>query len=206
MERTDLVEALAEIAPDVMAPIVSGVGLTLSVDDDGSVTMASGRCSVRMEIGTGHLPSLDVSVAGGDRLGSFLGFGLLLDVFDDPRAAFTSKPIRTRGDLRAELERVARLLTEWWGDGLKGQFSRWREAEELAKAQWQFWRQCYREGGDAYQVWAIKDRARAAFGQEDFDAALSLWESVREHLTPAEARQLEHARERRQRGQETGRR
>ena len=157
--------------------------------------MESDACRVRVSLGTGHLADVGVTLSPGKASrgssSTEFGLGVVLDDLNDPRVAFAGRPILSVEQLDPELRRAAQLLADHCAPMLGGNFSIWPELERYSAERLEQ----FKKGGESRRTWIARQGAFVAFGQGDFQEAVARYESIANHLTPREKKNLEYARQ-----------
>jgi hypothetical protein len=193
--RDRLITVFGEKAPSVFGDIARRYGFEMRREDDGSCMMESEACRVRVSLGTGHLAEVGVTLRPGKASRGFssteFGLGVVLDELNDPTVAFAGRPILSVGELDPELRRAAQLLADHCAPMLGGNFSIWPELERFSSERLEQ----FKKGGESRKTWIARQGAFVAFGQGDFQQAITRYESIADHLTPREKKKLEYARQ-----------
>ena len=193
--RDRLMTAFGEKVPSVFGDIARRYGFEMRREQDGSCVMESDACRVRVSLGTGHLADVGVTLspgkAGRGSSSTEFGLGVVLDDLNDPRVAFAGRPILSVEQLDPELRRAAQLLADHCAPMLGGNFSIWPELERYSAERLEQ----FKKGGESRRTWIARQGAFVAFGQGDFREAIARYESIANHLTPREKKNLEYARQ-----------
>jgi hypothetical protein len=188
--KEELQPAVREYARQRLADLANRYGMEL-VDLPEGVLLRSNRSELRVVLGSGHRPHVNVLIsppAAGD---DAVGLGVVLDEFGDPSVAFAPRDVFRREDVRQEIDRGVALIEKFGDKYLRGDFTSWPALRERVARK----AQEYARGGRWRRVWLERQKGEAAFGRGDYAEAVGHLGAIETHLTDLERRKLAYARE-----------
>ena len=123
---------------------------------------------------------------------AFLGLGVIINCID-PQTSFHPISVSTPEEIRKESERLAALLTKYCEPLLRGDFSLWSKLEACGDKVANKWMEEHTKRLSENKVRNARARAEEAFRKKHYREAVTAYESIEEHLSPAETKKVEFA-------------
>jgi hypothetical protein len=189
-ERKTLQAVLKEYARRRLADLANRYGMECLDVDDG-ILLRSHRAALRVILGSGHVPDVNVLISPAEGRDHTFGLGLVLDELDDPSVAFAPRPVSSPEDTKREVDRAVDLIERFGDKYLRGDFTSW----PTLRARVTRGTQEYARGGVWQTVWIQRRNGEVAFGRGDYAEAAKHLGAIEAHLTDLERRKLAYARE-----------
>jgi hypothetical protein len=189
-ERLELQAVLTEYARQRLADLATRYGMQC-IDIPNGILLRSRRAELRVILGSGHLPDVNVLISPPGGREHPLGLGVVLDELADPSVAFAPRPISSGQEIKQEIDRAAGLIEKFGDKYLSGDFTSWptlhARSAQMARE--------YARGGVSQRVWIERQEGEVAFGRGNYAEAAEHLGAIEAHLTDLERRKLAYARE-----------
>jgi len=191
MRMQTVLDVFHEQVPRAFSFLVDRHGLELDRNDDYAFTARSPHCDVVIELDWGSIVvSIRPSETGRPvRLSFIVGA-------TDPSILFLPRYPWGPDDAREEVDRQARLLAQFCGEILNGDYSEWAALEAHQKQVLEQWRGESERLVKEARAKLVRRRAEAAWSRRSFSEAAQLYASIKDELTQAEIARQEYCRRR----------